>query len=61
MGSGCGTVVKHMPHDQEVMGSNPAKCKAYFFLLFSQLGTLEQVIEGLLLSVIAYQGGYLYK
>ena len=29
-GSGCSTVVEHMPHDKEVVGSNPSGCGSFF-------------------------------
>ena len=31
LGSGWGTVEEHTPRDREVMGSNPARCWAFFF------------------------------
>ena len=39
MGSGCGTVVEHMPRTREVEDSNPAGSLAFF--LFSILAVVR--------------------
>ena len=35
-GSGCSTAVERRPRNREVVGSNPARCWAFFSSLFSQ-------------------------
>ena len=42
MGSGCGTAVEHMPHDIEVVGSNPAGCLAFFVLYIISSASLKR-------------------
>ena len=37
----CSTVVEHLSHDQEVVGSNPAVCRAFFLLFSFQLSLMN--------------------
>ena len=46
LGSGCSTVVEHMPCDREVMGSNPAGCWAFSLLyLISSASLIRSHME----------------
>ena len=46
MGWGCGTAVEHMPHNQEVVGLNPAGCWAFFFFFLpNQVSQNEMCCE----------------
>ena len=45
-GSSCSTVVENTLHDREVVGLNPAGCRAFFSSLSYQKCVLYQVLRG---------------
>ena len=62
VGHGCSTAVEDTPRNQEVVGSNPPGCCAFFLLLLSfptflhQWSVLNQVPQGGSLYLIVVKG-----